>query len=267
MMKFGLIGKNISYSQSPKLHKTIAGYFGLDITYDLIDIDESDLSHTLHLLRTGFYQGLNVTIPYKQKIMQFIDELTPKAEHIQAVNCLYMRGNLIIGDNTDYDGFVQTLHRENINVFHKNVYLLGTGGAAKACYIALKDLNAKVHVVTRKREGIDPLFKNIITYDQIDPKHVDLYIQATPIGTYPNSSDSVLPEEMVNHHTVIDLIYNPLVTQIMKYSKRGINGLQMLIIQALKSEEIWFNKEFELTDELYLKINEVLSHEQLRKSI
>jgi len=261
MMNFGLIGKNISYSHSPKLHLAIAKYFGLELTYDLIDIDDTELSHTLHLLRTGFYQGLNVTIPYKQKVLPYIDELTPKAQQIQAVNCLYMRGNLLIGDNTDYDGFIQTLHREQIDVHHKNVYLLGTGGAAKACYVALRDLNAKVHVVSRKKEGIDQVFKNVINYYQIDPKEVDLYVQATPVGTFPNIEDSILPEEMVNNHIVIDLIYNPEETQMMKFSKKGINGLQMLMIQALKSEEIWFNKELVLTDDLYIKLKEVLIHE------
>jgi shikimate dehydrogenase len=138
------------------------------------------------------------------------------------------------------------------------VCILGSGGAAKACYVALIDLGAKVCVASRRKDTIDPLFKCVVPFEDIKPELVDLYIQATPVGTYPNVNESILPKSMVENHTVIDLIYNPSQTQILSYAKRGINGISMMIIQAIKSEEIWLDRKIKLTDELYHKLKDVI---------
>lgn len=259
--KYGLIGKNIGYSKSPKIHRFMADKLNLDMTYELIDIDEDELPRIIKQLRSGTYRGFNVTAPYKQVICKYLDELTPKAKRIQAVNTIYLKNDKVIGDNTDYDGFIGLLLTHQIDVKGKNVYILGSGGAAKSATIALIDLMANVTVVVRKITDETSFFPRVITYDQINPKHVDLYIQTTPIGTHPNVFDSVLSAPYVKDHTVIDLIYNPPVTQIMKDSHRGINGLNMLIIQALKSEEIWFSRKIEWTTLLMNALKEVIYNE------
>ncbi len=259
--KYGLIGKNIAYSKSPKIHKFMAEKLNLDMIYELIDIEEDVLPRLMKQLRSGIYRGFNVTAPYKQVICKYLDELTPKAKRIQAVNTIYMKNDKVIGDNTDYDGFIGLLLTQHIDVKGKNVYILGSGGAAKSVYVALMDLMADVTVVVRKVTEDTSFFHKIITYDQINPKIVDLYIQTTPIGTHPNVYDSVLSTEYVKNQTVIDLIYNPPVTQIMKDSQLGINGLNMLIIQALKSEEIWFSRKIEWTTLLMNALKEVVYSE------
>jgi shikimate dehydrogenase len=259
--RYGLIGKNIGFSKSPKIHKFMSKYLGIDITYDLLDVEEQDLSHLIKHLRSGLYKGFNVTIPYKQTMMNLVDELTNRAKRIQAINTLYLRNGKVIGDNTDYDGFMGLLRTNQVEVKDKRVFILGNGGAAKAAYVALSDMEAKVTVVSRKITDLDSMFKRVVSYEYLNPKDVDIYIQATPMGTYPNVKDSILPKEHVANKTVIDLVYNPEITQIMKYSKRGIGGLNMLIIQAIKSEEIWFGRKIDLTDELITQLKEVIYHE------
>jgi shikimate dehydrogenase len=190
--------------------------------------------------------------------MKYVDVLTPKASRIRAVNTIYMKNGKIVGDNTDYDGFLGLLTRNRVNVKDKSVYILGAGGAAKAAYIVLSDLGAKTTVVSRQSQGLDPLFQKVITYKKLNPFDVDIYIQATPIGTYPNVSESVLSKVYVENQTVVDLIYNPMETQIMKYAKLGIGGLYMLIIQALKAEEIWWERKIDITDMLVSELKEVI---------
>jgi len=258
MIKCGLLGNHISYSKSPILHQTIGRFLNVQISYEIFDVTESEIPKVISMIRSGKLRGLNITIPYKQKIMAHCDELTPAARKIQAVNCLYLKDHKVIGDNTDYDGFLGTLIKEEIDVKHKRVCILGSGGAAKACYVVLTDLGAKVCVASRRKDTIDPLFKCVIGYEDIKPNQIDLYVQATPVGTYPNVLESIVPKAFVEEHTVIDLIYNPPVTQILKDAKRGINGISMMIIQALRSEEIWLDRKININDAQFLKLKEVI---------
>lgn len=256
--QYGLIGKNITYSKSPSIHQHMAKRLGIEISYDLLDAEEEDLSKLVKKLRNGLYHGFNVTIPYKQKIMSFVDQLTPKAARIKAVNTLYIKGGKVIGDNTDYDGFLGLIARHKIDVKDKNVYILGTGGAAKAAYIVLLDLGAKVTVVTRHLVDLDPIYQRVISYEMLNPKDVDIYVNATPIGTTPKTSESVLDRHHVDKQIVIDLIYQPEKTTLMSFAKESYNGLTMLIIQALKSEEIWFERKIDITDALIKELKEVI---------
>lgn len=256
--RYGLIGKQISYSKSKVIHQHMAKKLNLDIVYDMIDCEEEDLPKIIKKLRHGEYQGFNVTIPYKQKIIRFIDELTPKARRIGAVNTLYVRNDHVIGDNTDYDGFLGLLTKHEIDVKDQNVYLLGTGGAAKASYIVLKDLGAKVTVVTRSIDENKGFFDRVITYPMISPKDVSIYVNTTPLGTSPKIDEAVLEKRLVTDQTIVDLIYNPQKTKLMTYSKQSYNGLYMLIIQALKSEEIWFNRKIDISLSLLNELKEVI---------
>lgn len=259
--RYGLIGFDIGYSKSPIIHRFMGKKLGLDITYDLLEVEGDEIKELIEDLREGIYQGFNVTTPYKESIIPFLDELTPKAKLIQAVNTIYIKDGFVIGTNTDYEGFKGLLEQNHIEVKSKHVYILGTGGAAKACYHALKDLGAYVTVVTRNLAHKTETFEHMIEYKDIKPEKVDIYVQATPIGTYPDVNSSVLTKEEVKGKIVVDLVYNPLETQIMKDSKKGIGGIGMLIIQALKSEEIWFGQEIELTDKLMNQLKEVILDE------
>jgi shikimate dehydrogenase len=258
MDRYGLLGKQIGYAKSPKIHQYMAQKLGLDIRYDLFDVEESDIPTLMKLIRNQTIKGINVTIPYKQTVMKYVDQLTPKANRIKAVNTIYYKNGKLIGDNTDYDGFMGLLLKHQIQVKDKNVYLLGAGGAAKAAYCVLQDLGAHVIVVSRHTHDLDPLFQHVTSFQKLNPEFVDLYVQATPIGTFPNVTESVIDASYVKNHTVIDLVYNPEVTQIMKDAKVGIGGIYMLLIQALKSEEIWFEIKHDMTKVLLDELKEVV---------
>lgn len=258
MLKLGLIGQHISYSKSPEIHQYMKSYLEIDLTYDLIDVDESSLKILIEELRLGFYQGFNVTQPYKEIMMKYVDVITPRAKQIQAINTIYLSDHKIVGDNTDYEGFLGLLNQNKVDVASKKVFILGTGGAAKACYHVLKDLKAIPKYVTR-----DPLKVNqdTITYKDLYKSSVDYIIQATPVGTYPHVGESILDQEYVKDKFVIDLVYRPKETQILKDAKSGINGADMLIIQALKSLSLWMQKDIDITKALLQKLKDVVLDE------
>lgn len=236
-VKFGLIGRNISYSFSKKyfeqkFQKLLLNNF----SYDIFDIE--NLDKIPELLKTENLRGLNVTIPYKEKIIPFLDELSEEAKEIGAINCVSLKDGKTKGFNTDAIGFEKTLllhKKEN----QKTAIILGNGGAAKAVQYILKKNNIPYLTVSRTTE---------INYDNLTAEQVKenlIIIQCTPVGTFPNVEDSVpFPlEGITENHLVIDLIYNPEYTKFIRNcAERGAktaNGLYMLEQQAEKAWEVW----------------------------
>src|SRR5690606_21350389 len=148
-----------------------------------------------------------------------------------------------------YDGFLGLLERSKIDLKDKRVIILGTGGAAKACYHVFKDLGIEPKVVSRTKRS-DANFGDVITYDMLKPKDYDIIVNSTPVGMYPKVDESPLDQSLVKDKIVFDLIYNPSETKLMKDAKVAFNGLDMLIIQAVKAESIWHQKNLSVSDEL-----------------
>jgi len=254
MNKFGLIGRNISYSLSKRIHEGIARMNGYRIAYDIFDCEtELDVVARLNQVRQGNIQGLNVTIPYKESVIRYCDRLTDTAKEIGAVNTLYMVNNELVGDNTDYYGFIKLLNLYHVNPKGKVSYVLGSGGAAKAVHYALKSLGAKAVIVTRDKEKIKNQFQLIADYDvlEIVPK-IDIMINTTPIGTSPRG-DQMPVSKSVAQKTVIaiDLIYNPKETLFMKTASFGIGGATMLVGQAMKAQSIWLDRVVDESKEAF----------------
>ena len=191
-----------------------------------------------HYFKTENLRGLNVTIPYKEKIIPFIDELSEEALEIGAINCISIKNGKTKGYNTDAFGFEKTLllHKKE---FQKTAIILGNGGAAKAIQFVLKKNNIPYITVSRTTE---------INYENLSEKLVKenlIIIQCTPVGTFPNVEDCVkFPfEAITENHLIIDLIYNPEYSQFIKNcAEKGAktaNGLYMLEQQAEKAWEIW----------------------------
>ena len=235
--KLGLIGKNISYSFSKKYFENKFRNLMIDgYTYDLFDLDtESEIEE---LLKTPNLRGVNVTIPYKEKVQPFLDELSEEARETGAVNCILIKDNIKKGFNTDAFGFERTLllHRKEK---HQSALILGNGGAAKAVKYVLQKLMIPYKTVARKEE---------LTFDHLDPETVAahrLIIQCTPVGTFPNVNDCLsFPFEALSaDHLVIDLIYNPAMTAFLQnsaqHNAKTVNGLYMLEQQAEKAWKIW----------------------------
>lgn len=240
--KFGLIGKNISYSFSvgyfsEKFHKE--GISGC--SYENFDLH--DISEFPKLVQSKpDLIGLNVTIPYKEQVIPYLDELHETAAEIGAVNTIKItpKGK-IIGYNTDYYGFQKSIE-PFLKPTHKQALILGTGGASKAVAYALKKLQIKFVFVSRNNH------QNGLTYSDLTKEIVDkhlLIINCTPLGTFPNVENKPdFPYQfLTSKHLLYDLIYNPAETAFLKMGKaKGAsicNGLNMLIHQAEKAWEIW----------------------------
>lgn len=234
---FGLLGKNISYSFSKKyFEEKFKKLFLKNHSYDFIDIAEIDLFQSV--TENPALIGINVTIPYKQAVIPFLDELSDEALQIGAVNCIRFQNGKKIGYNTDAFGFEKTL-LINKKEHHTKALIIGDGGAAKAVRYILDKHNIEHKTVSRKSE-IN--FENLTTELVKDSL---LIIQTTPVGTFPNVDDSVpFPfDAITDKHYVIDLIYNPSETAFLRRSaEKGattLNGFYMLEQQAEKAWEVW----------------------------
>ena len=242
MKKYGLIGKNISYSFSKKYFENKFAADGRkDCSYDIYDL--ADISGLRNILSDRDIRGLNVTIPYKRAVMDFLDEIDPQAAQVGAVNTVKVHpdGHLS-GHNSDVYGFRQAL-APFLEPHHERALILGTGGASDAVAYVLKDLGIEYFFVSRqKREG------NYLTYDELSATHVrvcPLIVNATPVGTFPHTGFCpAIPYEALDERNLLfDLIYNPPETLFLKKGReRGSaisSGLTMLELQAEKSWELW----------------------------
>ncbi len=204
--------------------------------YEIFDCPEID--DVQKLLDTPNLRGLNVTIPYKEKILPFLDELSDEAQKIGAVNTILLKNGKKIGYNTDAFGFEKSLLLVKKD-FHQNALILGNGGAAKAVSYVLDKLKIPFKIVARKSElNFENLSPEMVKYHQI-------IVQCTPVGTFPNVEDCLdFPfDAITDQHLVIDLVYNPTYSQFIKNAAnkgaKTLNGLFMLEQQAEKAWEIW----------------------------
>jgi shikimate dehydrogenase len=243
MKKLGLLGKNISYSFSQNYFEQkfkkeeISSIFSYQ-NFDIQNIDE----FTQILKNNPELIGLNVTIPYKEAIIPYLDELSENAKQIGAVNTIKISPDgKLIGHNTDFYGFNQSL-QPLLKKHHKKALILGTGGAAKAVAYGLKQLNIESAFVSRKQN------ENCITYNKIDTETFNNYpivINCTPIGTFPKTElfPDIPYHYFTSNHIAFDLIYNPEKTAFLnKAESFGAiikNGYDMLVFQANKAWEIW----------------------------
>ncbi len=241
MAKFGLIGKDISYSFSKSYFTEKFEKQGLPHTYENFDISTIESFSDIISENTKL-GGLNVTIPYKEKVIPYLDELDETAKAIGAVNVIkVLKNNKLIGYNSDYFGF-----QDSINKFlplqQKTALILGTGGASKAIAFALDKLGFEYKFVSRSN-GSNSLNYSDLNQTLIE-KHL-LIINCTPLGTSPdiNAAPPIPYQFITKNHLLFDLIYNPSETQFLKRGKiwgaRTSNGLAMLESQAEKAWEIW----------------------------
>ncbi len=236
-IKLGLIGKNISYSFSQNYFEQKFKTLGLNnISYTLFDLE--NISKVEDLFAVAELRGFNVTIPYKEKIIPYLDQLSPEAADIGAVNTVLIIDGKKTGFNTDVFGFEKTLLKFK-KFHHKSALVLGDGGAAKAIKYILNKHKILFTTVSRRGE---------LSFDNLSAEMVgnnDLIVQCTPVGTFPQVSDCLnFPFEALSEkHLVIDLIYNPKETEFLRKAREQnaetVNGENMLEQQAEKAWEIW----------------------------
>ena len=258
--KLGLIGYPLEHSLSPKIHNTALKACSLDGNYSLFPIhpdDKQGLKDLLDRVRAGEIHGLNVTIPHKQNVIPLLDEFTPIAQTVGAVNTIYFREHKLIGDNTDAPGFLADLKRfignRELGIGdRKSALVLGAGGSARAVVYALITDGWNVIIIARRLEQAQQLvssFKNhelqITNFKDFQLSTCNLLVNATPLGTPPNIDLSPLPENLLlpSNILIYDLVYNPRETKLVKDARiQGLNattGLGMLIEQAALAFDIW----------------------------
>ena len=248
MDKYGLIGYPLGHSFSISYFNQKFKDEDIDAVYENFEIPSIDLLPEV-LDSNPNLKGLNVTIPYKQKVIPYLDSISPEARAIGAVNVIKVVHNgkniKLKGYNSDVIGFTQSIEPMLEPRFHKKALILGTGGASKAIDYGLKSLGLETVFVSRyERPGT-------IQYDKITPEVVQEYnviVNCTPLGMYPKTEECPqLPYEAMDSRTILyDLIYNPDETMFMKrgaqYGANVKNGLEMLLLQAFASWEFWHEK-------------------------
>lgn len=264
MQKFGLIGFPLGHSISAFIHKAGFESLGIDASYELLETDPEDLVDCVKSLKREDYSGFNVTIPLKLPISLFVQEVDKYADIAGAVNTVKINADKTFkGFNTDASGFKKAIPAD-IDLKGANAALLGTGGASRAAVLALSECGvSEIGVYTRNipnamdyltymRRKFPAITFTAYQIDQVrDLSRYQMLVNTTPIGMQGRSADMTPIEEevlktMPENSTVYDVIYNPKKTILLKTAEklglRTINGLDMLIYQAISAQEIWFNR-------------------------
>ena len=250
MKKYGCIGKKLTHSFSKEIHEKIADY-----NYDLIELTEQELP--LFLEKREF-AAVNVTIPYKQTVIPYLDTVSEKAKRIGAVNTIVNKNGKLYGYNTDYYGMKALIEKVGLSLCGKKVLILGTGGTAKTAAVVAADLGAKsVFRVSRQKSD------EYITYSEATALHTDanIIINTTPVGMYPETEQTPIDiSGFASVEGVIDAVYNPLRTALVSSAiKKGIKaegGLYMLVVQAVVAAEKFLDTSFskEVTNRIFSEI-------------
>ena len=249
-MRYGLLGKTLGHSYSKIIHEMLGQY-----KYELIEVPEERLDA---FLRDRNFDGLNVTIPYKQAVIPYLHEMSNRAEAIGAVNTIVNREGQLIGDNTDFGGLMALIARSGLQLKGKTVLIAGTGGTSKTARAVAKALGASS--IFRLTRNDKPSEADLLTYEDAYAKCADaeILINTTPAGMYPNTEGIPVDLTRLPGLTgVIDVVYNPTPTRLVREAReQGIcaeSGLYMLVAQAILAAERFTGEEIpsDVTDRIY----------------
>lgn len=246
---FGLLGEILGHSFSKEIHESINDY-----TYNLIEVSKDNFNS---FMETKNFKAINVTIPYKESVIPYLSYIDPKAKQIGAVNTIINDNNKLYGYNTDYLGLKQLIIKNKIDFKNKKILILGTGGTSKTAFVLSKDLGCTQVIKVSRRKSDET-----ISYEEAKEKYNDanIIINTTPCGMYPNDDLIIDLDNFNNLEAVVDVIYNPLNTKLIRAAKerniKAVNGLYMLVAQAVYASYLFINKDVveSKIDEVYKKI-------------
>ena len=241
MKKYGCIGKKLTHSFSKEIHAKLADY-----EYELIELSEDEIAD---FFGKKDFSAINITIPYKQTVIPFLDSMSDVAKRIGAVNTIVNKDGRLYGYNTDYYGMKALIEKIGIDMKGRKVLILGTGGTSKTAQVLTADMGAsEVLTVSRSKS------ENYITYEEAVNEHSDaqVIINTTPAGMYPDCESQPIDVSVFEKlEGVVDAVYNPLCTNLVMNAKaRGIKadcGLYMLVMQAVVAVEKFLDKEIPKT--------------------
>jgi shikimate dehydrogenase len=258
MKKYLVIGNPIEHSLSPKIHNYWIKKHNIDAIYEKQKLELFELENLIHQVREEKINGVNVTIPYKQKIIPLLDKLSPEAASTQSVNTIYLKKNQVTGHNTDIEGFELSIKNANINFINKEVLVLGAGGVTSSIIYALIKMNvSKITVTNRtknKAENLKKLFKNLTIIDWGDSSNFDIIINTTSVGLDKKDELPINLTKEKKNKFFFDVIYNPNETNFLKkgneLGNKTENGKNMFIYQASAAFNIWHNIQPEINNDV-----------------
>ncbi len=262
-LKSAVIGWPVSHSLSPKLHGHWIKKYGIDATYERIACKPEDLRNRLETLASDGFAGCNLTIPHKESALGIVDEKDDNARHVGAINTIVIRDGKLVGSSTDGYGFYENLKEHGYAPDAScHALVIGIGGAARAICVRLLDAGATVTIANRTRAKADALVEELggtiqaVAWDECEAamSDVNLLVNATPLGMVDQPALEFSLGALPTTATVTDIVYTPLETDLLKSAKkRGnpvVDGLGMLLHQAVPGFEAWFGVRPEVDDTL-----------------
>lgn len=275
----GIIGHPIKHSFSPRMHNLTFQMQKLNYIYIPFDVPNSNLVEALKSINVLGIRGLNVTLPHKERIIQYMDHVSEEASIVGAVNTVVNEGSQLFGYNTDINGIIETLNPYKEKISKNTVTVIGAGGAARGVlYSLIRHFNVeRINLINRTEERAESIkdyfkdkmrFDEIYTYELMAKENVPIYqssqliVNTTSVGMFPNIDET--PTDIVDSfkssHIVFDLIYNPLKTKFLEMAESQgstiINGLKMFVVQGAKSFELWTGSTMD-TEKI---INDINNH-------
>ena len=258
MKKYFVIGNPIDHSLSPELHNFWIKNNNIQAIYEKKKITENDLGKLILQIKEKKINGINVTIPFKRKIISHVDELTFEAENTQSVNTIYLKSDKLVGHNTDIDGFKMSVKKSNFDLTNKKVLILGAGGVVSSIIFALNKMKASKIIVSNrtkeKAENLKNLFDKLDIVEWGEIPDFDMIINATSLGLKKEDKINLDFSKIGKDKFFYDVIYNPKETNFLKEGKRLgnriENGKLMFIYQALLAFNVWHGIKPDINDEV-----------------
>ena len=257
MKKYLVIGKPVDHSLSPQLHNYWIKINKINAIYDKKDIDDAELKDLIIDIKDRKINGVNVTVPYKKKIISYLDELSEEAKITESVNTIFMEEDKLIGHNTDIKGFELSVRDTNFDIKKKTILILGAGGVVPSIVYALNKMQASQIIVSNRTKEkalyLKNLFKKISIVNWGEIPNFDMIINATSVGLKENE-DLKLDFSKVENKFFYDVIYNPSETNFLKSGKKfgnkTVNGKMMFIYQAYLAFRIWHKVDQKINNEV-----------------
>jgi len=247
MKKYLVIGNPIEHSLSPKLHNYWIKKNNIDAVYDKKQLNKVDIDNIILEVKSGKIDGINVTVPFKQSVIPFLDELTPLAKEAQSVNTIFKENNKIIGHNTDIGGFELALKYINYDVKDKKIFILGAGGVVPSIILSLKKMGVSRIILSnrtkKKAEDLKKIYQDIEIVDWGEIADFNIIINATSAGLKSDDEIKLDYTDIGPNKLFYDVIYNPKQTNFLskakKFGNQTENGKMMFIYQAHQAFAIW----------------------------
>ena len=263
MKNYLVIGNPIEHSLSPKLHNYWIKENNIEAKYEKLKLNENEIKSLILEVREQKLNGVNVTVPFKKKVINYLDDLSLEAEKTQSVNTIYFKNNKVVGHNTDIEGFELAIRNLKFNMMNKKIFILGAGGVVPSIVFALNRMKVSEIIISNrtktKAEELNNLFKNLKIVNWGDIPEFDVIINATSIGLNKNDEINLDFTKIGKNKLFYDVIYNPKETNFLKTGKKLgneiENGKLMFIYQAFLAFNLWHEIKPKINNEVIKLLN------------